>query len=73
MPPGVAVPSTPRLGGADLMAQSQILELKGGTRAEDRRQVARRVVGEMSIGENYERNITPICSNISRFSRGTMC
>jgi hypothetical protein len=25
----------------------------------------------MSIGENYERNVTPIRSNISRFSRGT--
>ena len=25
---------------------------------------------EMSIGENYERKITPIRSNISRFSRG---
>jgi hypothetical protein len=36
---------------------------------EDR--VAKRVVREMSIGENYERKITPIRSNISRFSRGT--
>ena len=26
---------------------------------------------EISIGENYERNITPIRSDISRFSRGT--
>jgi hypothetical protein len=29
-------------------------------------------VGEMSIGENYERKITPIGSNILRFSRGTV-
>src|ERR1700732_366393 len=36
---------------------------------EDR--VARSVVREMSIDENYERNITPIRSEISRFSRGT--
>src|SRR5208283_2146522 len=36
---------------------------------EDR--VARSVVREMSIGENYKRNITPIRSHISRFSRGT--
>jgi hypothetical protein len=36
---------------------------------EDR--VARRVVREMSIGENYERNITLIRSDIWRFSRGT--
>src|SRR5260370_26293421 len=34
--------------------------------------VARNVVREMSIGENYERNITPIHSDISRFSRGTI-
>ena len=33
---------------------------------------ARSVVREMSIGENYERKITPIRSNISRFSRGTV-
>ena len=26
---------------------------------------------KMSIGENYERKLTPIRSNISRFSRGT--
>jgi hypothetical protein len=37
---------------------------------EDR--VARSVVREISIGENYKRNITPIRSNISRFSRGTV-
>jgi len=37
-------------------------------RIEDR--FARSVVREMSIGENYEREITPIRSNISRFSRG---
>jgi hypothetical protein len=29
-------------------------------------------VGEMSLGENYERKITPIGSNISRFSSGTV-
>jgi hypothetical protein len=29
-------------------------------------------VREMSIDENYERNITPIRSEISRFSRGTI-
>jgi hypothetical protein len=29
------------------------------------------VVREMILGENYERNITPIRSDISRFSRGT--
>jgi hypothetical protein len=29
-------------------------------------------VREMSIGENYERNITLICSDISSFSRGTI-
>jgi hypothetical protein len=28
-------------------------------------------VREMSISENYEGEITPISSNISRFSRGT--
>src|SRR3989475_2299584 len=33
--------------------------------------VARNVVREMSIGENYEGNITPFRSDISRFSRGT--
>ena len=33
--------------------------------------VARNRVREMSIGENYEKNITPIRSDISRFSRGT--
>src|SRR5260370_22322725 len=33
--------------------------------------VARNVVREMSIGENYERKITLIGSDISRFSRGT--
>ncbi len=27
---------------------------------------------EMSIGENYERKLTPIRSNISRFSRSTV-
>jgi hypothetical protein len=32
--------------------------------------VASSVVREMSIGENYERNVTPIRSNISRLSRG---
>jgi hypothetical protein len=37
---------------------------------EDR--VARSVVREMSIGENNERKITPIRSNISRFLRGTV-
>jgi hypothetical protein len=37
---------------------------------EDR--VARSVVREMSVGENYERNITPIRSDISRFSRSTV-
>jgi hypothetical protein len=31
----------------------------------------RSVVREMSISENYEGEITPIRSNISRFSRGT--
>jgi len=36
---------------------------------EDR--VARSVAREMGIGENYERNITPIRSDISRFSGGT--
>jgi hypothetical protein len=36
---------------------------------EDR--VARNVVREMSIGENYEGNITPFRSDISRFLRGT--
>jgi len=30
------------------------------------------VVKEMSIGENYEGNITPIRSDISTFSRGTV-
>jgi hypothetical protein len=29
-------------------------------------------VSEMSISENYEGEITPIRSNISRFSRGTV-
>jgi len=29
-------------------------------------------VREMSISENYEGEITPIRSNISRFSRGTV-
>jgi hypothetical protein len=39
---------------------------------EDR--VARSVVREISIGENYEGNITPICSDISRFSeRHRLC
>jgi hypothetical protein len=33
--------------------------------------VVRSVVKEMIIGENYERNIIPIRSDISRFSRGT--
>jgi hypothetical protein len=28
-------------------------------------------VREMSIGENYDRNIIPVRSDISRFSRGT--
>jgi hypothetical protein len=37
---------------------------------EDR--VARNVVREMSIGENYEGNITPFRSDISRFLRGTI-
>jgi len=37
---------------------------------EDR--VARNVVREMSIGENYEGNMTPFRSDISRFSRGTV-
>jgi len=30
------------------------------------------VVSEMIMGENYERNITLIRSDISRFSRGTV-
>ncbi len=33
--------------------------------------VARSVAREMSIGPNYEGNITPFSSDISRFSRGT--
>src|SRR6516164_5934966 len=33
--------------------------------------VARSVVRAMSIGKNYEGNITPIRSDTSRFSRGT--
>jgi hypothetical protein len=33
--------------------------------------VARSVVREMSIGENYDRSIIPVRSDISRFSRGT--
>jgi hypothetical protein len=32
----------------------------------------RSVLREMSISENYEGEITPIRSNISRFSRGTV-
>jgi len=35
--------------------------------------VAKRVVKEMSIGgENYNSSIIPVCSDISRFSRGTI-
>jgi hypothetical protein len=41
-----------------------------GRHIEDR--VERSVVREMSIDENYERNITPIRSEISRFSRGAI-
>jgi hypothetical protein len=51
-----------------LVTQSQVLELEGGTRLEDRRQSCE----EYLIGENYKRNITPIHSDISRFSRGTI-
>jgi len=34
--------------------------------------VARSVVREMGIGENYERNITPLRSDISRLAGGRM-
>ncbi len=33
----------------------------------------RSVVRKMSIGENYVGKLTPMRSNISRFSRGTVC
>jgi hypothetical protein len=56
---------------ADLVAQSQVLELESGTRRKIEGTNARSVVRKMSIGENYEGNITPVRSDISRFSRGT--
>jgi hypothetical protein len=58
----------------DLVAQSQVLELEGGTRLEDRKiehPDARSVVRKMGMSEDYEGCVTPIRSDISTFSRGT--
>ena len=57
---------------ADLVAQSQVLEPEGSTRTGIQRQGCEECLREMSIGENYKKNLTPIRSNISRFSRGTV-
>src|ERR1700674_1663433 len=56
---------------ADLVAQSQVLQPEGSTRTEDRGQSCEECRERNGIGENYERNITPIRSDISRFSGGT--
>jgi uncharacterized protein (DUF433 family) len=57
-----------------LVAQSQVLELKGSSERKIEDRVVRSVVIEMIIGENYERNIniTPIRSDISRFSMASV-
>jgi hypothetical protein len=55
-----------------LVAQSQVLELECSTLRKIEDRVARRVVKEIAIGENYERSITLIRSEISRFSRDTV-
>ena len=55
------------------MAQSQVLQLKArraNGKIEDR--FVRSVVREMGISENYEGRNTPIRSNISRSSCGTV-
>jgi hypothetical protein len=50
---------------ADLLVQSQILQLERSALMKIEDRVARRGVRKMGIGKNYERKITPILSNIS--------
>jgi hypothetical protein len=57
---------------ADLVAQSQILQRSAARERKIDHRVARSVVREMGIDENYEGNISSIPSDISRFSRGTI-
>src|SRR5260370_19591916 len=62
------------LGGGGAPIWWRRAKFASSTAASERKikdRVARNVVREMSIGENYERNITPIGSDISRFSRRT--
>ena len=54
------------------MAQGQVLQLDIARERKIEDRVARSVVRDMSIGgENYERSIIPLRSDISRFSRCT--
>jgi hypothetical protein len=56
---------------SDWVAQSQVLELEGGTRLEDRAHRRKECVRKMGMSEDYEGCVTPIRSDISTFSRGT--